>query len=109
VVFAGCCLFVGKLPLSESCVRELPFCLHSAIVNTHQRGVHRVLLVGTLPLSESCVRELHLCLHHIIMDTRQCGVCWVLFVCREVTFVRELRQGVTFVFAGCHCGIVFAG
>jgi hypothetical protein len=25
-------LFVGELPLSESCVRELPLCLHGAIV-----------------------------------------------------------------------------
>jgi hypothetical protein len=32
VVFAGCCLFVGKLPSSESCVRELPLCLLGVIV-----------------------------------------------------------------------------
>jgi len=67
-----------------------------------QRAVRKVLFVGELPLSENYVGELPLCLHRIIIDTCQRGVCWVLFVCREVTFVRELRQGITFVFAWCH-------
>jgi hypothetical protein len=104
-------LFVRELPLSESCVRELPLCLHDAIVGccrcrvlcslgiARRQAVRKVLFVRELPLSENYVGELPLCLHRIIMDTRQRGVCWVLFVCREVTFVRELRQGVTFLFA----------
>jgi hypothetical protein len=42
-------LFIRKLPLSESCVRELPLCLHCAIVDTGQRRVRWVLFVGELP------------------------------------------------------------
>ena len=37
VVFAGCCL--SELPLSDNYVRELPLCLHGAIVDTCQRSV----------------------------------------------------------------------
>src|ERR1700738_361070 len=40
----------------------------------------------------------------VIVGTRQRGVHWVLFV--RVTFVRELCQGVTFVFAWCHRGVL---
>ena len=75
VVFTGCCL--SELPLSESYVRELPLCLHGAIVGCCHRGmlcspVHRVsITIGMLPLSESYVRELALCLHRAIVDTRQ--------------------------------------
>jgi hypothetical protein len=90
-VHVPCVLFVGKLP-----------CLHcGVIVDTRQRGVHWVLFVGP---EVTFVSELPLlCSHGFIVECCHRGHSCV----RRVLFVGDcLCQGVTFVFAWCHCEVL---
>jgi hypothetical protein len=90
-------LFVGELPLSESCVRELPLYLYGAIVGlcslgiARQSAVRKVLFIEELPLSELLQSGLPLFRSCRWVSSWHC-VRWV--VCQSCS-----RQGVTFAWS----------